>query len=360
MARSRRLRAERKGAGRGRRGRAAALSLSLSLAAFACRGVEGPAGAPAVGEPPPAAADLGPSFAALRGALADGDEEVAGRILAGILAREPAGDDLAQAESFARILRGRAAVRALDLRLVATADPAPGWHRLALVGRQFWGEPLVLRLPPGQLLRWRRSIDPDGFAREEQTTTLVPAVAGLRLPPDAPIEIELARYPLSLGPALALRERWRLELVSGEIAAGEEVLPATAIAVAGCERTFLASFLPTAAVEPSVLAEYAARPEIHLPPLLERAVRIAPSRREEALAALLPVLEAASAPDEERMARIAPALRWLSGEDGPGVDRRAWIRYLHARAASGVPAPPALDLPGAATADPPREDLAGR
>ena len=295
-----------------------------------------------------------PAFQALQGALADGEEAMARRILDGVLARGPRGDDLALADDFGRILRGRELVRGLDLHLSSAPADEEGYRRLFLVLRQTADEPLQLRLPPGKLRRRRTAIDPDGFAHGDLDTSLVPELSDLTIPPGVELTLALSRYFVPMGRAMALRDRWSLDVLSGEIHVGDEPYPAVGIRITPVEADYLASFLSAQAVEPEVLVEYLRREEIHLPPLLERTVRIAPGRRDEALAALLPVLRDPATAEEERMAMIAPALRWLSGSTEPGVDPRAWIRYLEAHLAPSSPEGegrrPVLDLPDTAGA----------
>ena len=98
-------------------------------------------------------------------------------------------------------------------------------------------------------------------------------------------------------------------------------------------------------VEPAEFARYIERGAPSLPALLERAGRLAPERRGEALDLATPAL-LRYLPEE--LERIAPALRWLLGEDEPPVDARGWKLWLESRGTrASDPARPRLDLPGA-------------
>jgi hypothetical protein len=62
---------------------------------------------------------------------------------------------------------------------------------------------------------------------------------------------------------------------------------------------------------------------------MERAVRITPERRAEALDRLTPVVERLSIVELEL---LVPALRWLSRVTRPGGDPEAWRLWLRERA----------------------------
>ena len=119
-----------------------------------------------------------------------------------------------------------------------------------------------------------------------------------------------------------------------------------------CEFEAVAPFFPIAPVEPAELARYAGRDGLVLAPLLERAVRIAPERRAEALELLRPLV---ADMDDERLTLVAPALRWLSRRGRGTNDPRAWRLWMAELDTSGGLAgelgtgPEPLDLP----ADPP-------
>lgn len=310
--------------------------LALALLVVGCTSTPGEEGAGervefevrAPQTPPATSPAFAPAFEALRGALEDGEEEVARRALEAILARGPEGADLDLARDFERILHGRELVSALELSLATEDAGGPGRHRLVLEARHDGLEPIRLRLPPGKLHHQRVSVDPDGFEQREAQIHIVDQFSSWSIPPREAVRLPLIEYSVPLGRAMAVKEAWDLELLSGEVSDAAGSAPAAHLEVTPCHRTLLASFLPTAPVEPEVLVEYLQREELYLPPLMERAVRIPADRRREALAGVLPILEALGEDSDARMAKITPALRWLAGTREPGVRADAWVRYL--------------------------------
>lgn len=105
----------------------------------------------------------------------------------------------------------------------------------------------------------------------------------------------------------------------------------------------LAGRLPTAAVEPAELVRYARGATCSTPALVERAVRIAPARYEEALDAVAAIADELT---RERIVELAPALRWLAREPALGADAQGWQEWLRARHnRAAARAAPSLDLP---------------
>lgn len=288
-----------------------------------------------------------PAFDALHAAVEAGDDAVARQILAAILARGPAPHLVDFAHSYERILDGRRAMEAVTLSL--ESEPVIGSaldYRLVLRIEHDRPDEIVLRLPPGSLQRLVVGIDAEGNDRREVTTSYVDAIPRLPIPPATPVRVPLESYELPLAGRLAVRERWAYELRSGEILVGETVLPAQAPEVAPAQRIRLAPFLPVAPVEPAELVDYIQREVVNLPPLVERAVRIDPARRGEALDLLAPLVQELARTDPERLARVAPALRWLARTGRPGADPEAWVEWFALRAARGEPGTPeGLELP---------------
>jgi hypothetical protein len=276
----------------------------------------------------PASAEFERAFAALRGALNDGEDDVARRVLEGILTRRPEGADLELTHGFEQILRGREIVGHLEFTLRIEDAGAGGRQRLVLEATHGGEEPILLQLPPGKLSCRRIAVDPDGFERREAQTQLIDHFSSWRIVPGERVRLPLLEYSVPMGRAMAVKESWGLELLSGEVSDPRGSAPAAHLKVLPCDQTRLASFLPTDPVEPQVLIDYLRREEIYLPPLMERAVRIPPERRREALALLLPMLEATEEGADQRMVRITPALRWLAGTKEPGVRAEAWARHI--------------------------------
>jgi hypothetical protein len=290
--------------------------------------------------------ELAPAFRALEAAVVGGEDARARRVLAGILARGPTGDVLELARAFERVLDGRDLVRSLDLRLALEPDAErEGRMRVLLFASHGGTESLRLRLPPGSLEHLVVAVDARGIETRDLGSRIVDAVEELVLAPGRTRRVELARYSVPLGRALAARDQWRLRLRSGEVEVAGAAYPAADPSVAPCERTLVAAFLPSEPIEPAELARYLrATEELWTPALVERAVRIAPERREEALDLLAPVVRELAASDPERVAAATPALRWLARTGAPGRSAREWSRWLALRAEPAVERPD-LDLP---------------
>jgi len=108
----------------------------------------------------------------------------------------------------------------------------------------------------------------------------------------------------------------------------------------------LVSVLPTGSIEPEELVRYVSAGRIHVPALMERAVRILPEDRERALDLLEPVVESLGLVDLEL---LVPALRWLTRRVDPAGNPEAWRAFLRARGVREEerrPASRGLDLPG--------------
>ncbi len=340
-----RARARRRRPGRTAGALVAALALALGACASAGRAEPGPMHLGAAEVVPP---QLEPALDALRIAVESRDDPLARRILARVMSRNPSGRALELALGFARVLDGRDVLRSLELALeTRPLDGAPLAYRLVLVARHDRPEPLVLRTLPPSLERIVDGVSPDGVGSRQMTSDVADELDELRIPP-AGLEVELGTYVVPLFGKLAVRDRWRLATRSGEVVVGGESYPAAAPEVADWEREYIAPMLPLAPVEPGELVRYARQDEISTPALMERAVRIRPERRIEALVAMEPVVREVS---EERALQLVPALRWLARGNRPGADVDAWRRTLRrvvelgAEEDAAAELDPALDLP---------------
>ncbi len=114
------------------------------------------------------------------------------------------------------------------------------------------------------------------------------------------------------------------------------------VEVRAAEVVRLAAFLPTTTVAPEELVDYIETGEVHLLPLMERAVRIAPSSRDEAVDLLAPLVAGLAEPEARE---IVPALRWLTDIAEPGGDPTAWKAWFARRGAKTTPSRGLLDLP---------------
>jgi hypothetical protein len=213
------------------------------------------------------------------------------------------------------------------------------WHARAV--------DVTLRLPAGMLRRVRTTLDVRGDESRSLSTEATTALGDLSLPAGEIVRVPLCSFELPTAGALAVREHWSLTARAGSVLLADEELPAQEPSIAACETTRLASFLPTADVEPAELVAYLHREELYLPALLERAVRIPAARREEALVLLEPVVAELAANRPAHLADASPALRWLARSVDHGREPAAWAAWFAAResARAAERRPGSLDLP---------------
>lgn len=278
---------------------------------------------------------------AIRAALREGDD-VTARALTDRLDRSGGEGVEELVAGFRRVLEGREVVRALHLELVLE-DLDDGRRVLTLEVRNDLGRPVGLGLPVGRLEHLLVSLSPVGQETRELETTVTHACEDVVLEPDDTARLEVLRYRLPMGGAIAVRERWRLRFGDGHVRVGGRDLPAADVVAEQVHGERLASELPTAPVEPEALVTYAGGQRVFLPLLLEHAVRIEPRRREEAVRGILPLLERLAVDDPDRGRMLAPALRWLTRSTEPGVEPDAWVRALRDHLAP--PTDSDLDLP---------------
>jgi len=333
----------------------------LALLAGGCAsspdGEGGPTAEPIITEATPTSAELRqdvptefvPALEMIVRAIDDGEEDVARAALRRLLARQPTGRTLEIAGGLERILDGRELVAQLELRLVAEEqEEINGRYTLSLSARQR-GETEVRLRPGGAWLRESLlMVDPDGREQRAVRKQGLPFPDELCIPVDEELRLPLAEVQLP-GPAglLALSSRLSLELIPGEFVDEEgRYLPAQNVPVEVVEVVRLASFLPTGSVAPEELERYVAAGRIFVPALMERAVRILPENREEALDRLAPLVESISLVELEL---LVPALRWLSRTARPAGNPEAWRLWMRERGGSaerGGPDWERIELPG--------------
>ncbi|MCC6409840.1 MAG: hypothetical protein IT453_21990 [Planctomycetes bacterium] len=298
----------------------------------------------------PRIAAFEPAFEALTAALADDDETSARAILARIRALRPEGPAAEVVEAFQRVLDGRAAVHELELRLVVRGKPnAKGGRRLALAAVSSHDTPVTIHASAARIESSLFGIDVRGFEHRSAYTRPIDALAELELAPDDPELLDVAEFDVPISNELAVRAHFEVVLVQAELELDGRRLPAATLRVVPCEVDQLAAFLPTDPVEPTELARCLDQPGFALPAALERAVRIAPARRDEALEACAPVLARMNRIDLER---AAPCLRWLSGDRDRGGDPDRWRTWAVQRTQREPPTP-TLDLPARERDTPP-------
>jgi len=280
-----------------------------------------------------------PLLVALKDALEAHDDESARRIARNLRMRIEAergsgdnsatDDALRLLEAFERILTGRALVDSLDLELFLRTDEATQHTRVLMRARTSRATRVELR-PGAALLRTQRMlILPDGRVTRTELTQGVGNLERLSLDSDGWLEVPLASFSSTIpGNALAGRTLWSLTFTSGEVLEEGRHSPAMNVPVLSVERIDLAYFLPNAPVDPVELATFVQRPEVTLPPILERTVRVLPERRDEALDLLTPLVEGWT---PEQIERVVPTLRWLSRVNSPGGDPLLWREWLRKR-----------------------------
>lgn len=266
-----------------------------------------------------------PAFQALAAALEAGDEPTAQRILDRILARDPPPSTRALARTYGRILRGRALGRSLDLALEGEVADDGQTVALTLLAEHPLGVDLELSGSTGTLSQILTAIDAAGTEQRVSRSLALEEVADLSFPAGERARIALGRYAVPIGGALAIEAEWDLRLPPGTLRLDGEDYPVQVLVVRGCETRRVASWLPASEVDPGELARYVSAGGRSMPALMERAVRIDPARRREALEALAPV--ALGLPRIE-LGGLVPALRWLSFERHIGADVEAWAVWL--------------------------------
>lgn len=286
-----------------------------------------------------------PAFAALRAAMDAHDDELARRILERLLARRPDAATRAYAETFGRILDGRALSRELELYLVPSSVLAdPDKVRLELVARHARTGDIVFQGGPGTLRVLLTGVDTQGTEQRVSRALALPATARLDVPAGRTAVVDLGEFEVSGSRNLALQADWELQLRAGTLALDGREYPANELPVRPTTTLRLASWLPSAPIPAAALADYVEGGGRAVPALMERAVRVELEQREAALDAL--TAPALALPRVE-LALLVPALRWLSGRRELGADPAAWQRWLSERAElRDAPAVPrTLDLP---------------
>ncbi|TAJ15793.1 MAG: hypothetical protein EPO68_12270 [Planctomycetota bacterium] len=290
---------------------------------------------------------LRPTVDELAAAMKSRDDALAERLIERLRAQLPPDALSERLEAWSRVLEGRVLSRELELRLecrrVEVAAGKPERRALVLCIANPHAAPITLDCAPPRLVRTSTWIDERGELARNQDVSTLHAFERLEIPAALPSEVELAQFEPRTGPALAVRERFELAWTAGVLSRAGRAMPFDRETRCACDYVGLAGKLPTGAVEPAELVRYARTEVVLTPALVERAVRIAPARYDEALDALAAArVEFSSA----RLVELAPALRWLARDPGLGADAEGWQEWLrarHNRAAARDASP--LDLP---------------
>jgi hypothetical protein len=276
------------------------------------------------------------AFEGLKGAVEAGENETARGIAAQIRRRlAQHRDPLVEVDEllvgFERVLRGRALVGGAELWLEILPQQDSHLGEIWLRGRSAHPGGIALR-PGAAILEWhRRTLLPDGRDYLNAKSLPLAGIKPVGLAQEATAGTRLYVYDRRVpAGALAVNDRWVLHLRSGSVDADEGEFPAMKLAVKPVERVELAPVLPSGSLAPALLLEAARKPEVSMPALLERTVRILPRDRDAALGLLAPLVETWTS---EQIARLVPSLRWLSGDSEPGADPLAWRAWLRVWAA---------------------------
>lgn len=283
-----------------------------------------------------------PSFQALRAALDGRDDATAGAILrrlkgqieqeagqgSGVVAEE-ARAALPLAEGFERVVKGRRRVNALELELVLQpASEGTLDQDLVLQVTNKWIEPLRLIPGPANLVLTRTRVVADGRqARMSRTEAL--DLFELEVPPGTTGQVVLGQFRARLTrDMVAERLDFELEMRAGQVREEGKSYPAQYLSVDALEFVALAAYLPNASVEPTELARYLSQDKRSQAAAMERAIRILPERRTEALLLLEPLLSRVT---DEEFSRLAPILTWLAPLGPELSGREVWLSWIRAR-----------------------------
>ncbi|MEZ6017331.1 MAG: hypothetical protein R3F49_19615 [Planctomycetota bacterium] len=230
-------------------------------------------------------------------------------------------------ERLESIVEGRRVLAALDLGISLRRVPDAQRVEVHLSVQSRWPSDLEWQPGPGILEVERLSLEPTS-GRESRGLETVPLPRELRLtlPAGGTLDVVLNELPIGVPPgAIATRIRCAVVLRGGTLLVDGRELPSRPTDVRSAERTDLPSWLPAAPVEPEELARLAAYPEATQAALVERAVRILPEQRLDALELLR---EPGGARRNEDFPPLVPVLRWLSGTVRPNRDVEFWRAYL--------------------------------
>jgi len=260
-------------------------------------------------------------------------DDVAALTLSGNLpSRESVEAALGAVERFEEIIRGRERLRAVTLGIELRRLPGEELVEAWLTGESGWPEPLIIRPFAASILIGRLHVDKGGFEVNRSETVVLEDGVELAVAADGTASMRLVELPIQV-PVGAMATRMTVTLVctGGEVEQAGERFPARDIAVREAERTDIAGWIPTGLVEPQRLVQLVEQGRGNTDVLLECAIRIAPSRREEALDGLGRAIQTLP---REAVRPVVPAIRWLmgvSGIDGFGRDEADWKQLLAER-----------------------------
>ncbi|QDV07568.1 hypothetical protein Poly30_30940 [Planctomycetes bacterium Poly30] len=267
------------------------------------------------------------------------DDDIAARTLGGELpSAENVQAALKMAEGFERVIEGRLRMAAIEMELELERKPGTEVIEIYLVAKSTWPQPLVLEPGAGRLEVLRASLEPrTGGERREARIRALEGGTRLEIPARGTVRALLTEVPVEVPVgSIATRMETQVTFNGGTVSEGDLMLPMREEDLPRTRRTDLAGWVPTSLVEPVELAELVERGGAPLAALLERAVRISPTRRDETLDRLGKVVQTLPI---DAFHSIVPALRWIVGTNEFGRDEKRWRDWLieryEARAAEG-------------------------
>ena len=257
-------------------------------------------------------------------------DDVATLTLSGQLpSRESVEGALMAVERFESIIDGRERLGAVTLGIELRRLPGEEMVEAWLTGDSRWSEALTVRPFAASILIGRLHIDQEGFEVNWTESVVLESPVELEVPPGGGAAERLVALPIQV-PVGAMATRMSVSLVctGGELEEDGDRFPAREIAVAQAERTDIAGWIPAGLVDPQRLVGLVAQGRGATDVLLECAIRIAPSRRAEALDGLGRAVQTLP---PEALAPAVPAIRWLLGVrgiNGFGREERDWKELL--------------------------------
>ena len=237
---------------------------------------------------------------------------------------------LKMAEGFERVIEGRNRLNAVELSLELVRLAGQERVKVVLVATSEWTTELHLEPGAGRMEILRSSLEPRmGSERRDARITALERGVVVDIPAGGTSRTTIAEAPVEVPVgSIATRMEATVEFNGGTVSDGDLMLPMREIVAGPGKRTDFPVHIPAGLVEPLELVELAERGNAPLPAILERAIRIAPSRRAETLDRLG---KAARTMPIESFRVLVPAIRWIVGTNEFGRDEGRWRDWLISR-----------------------------
>jgi hypothetical protein len=292
---------------------------------------------------PVAAADLSYAFAELQAAVEEGEDEIARAILRRLIPRAEDPLSAEMAASYSNVLAGRYVRDSVKAEVEVFEQDVGGFSVSLELSQDLYDE---VRLRPSHLFVQAtvQSIDLSGHQFTRSYERIVDAGDGYLVPKGETIsELMVVDSPVFTEGFLAVRCRWQVSLGAGSVEVASDSYPLMGLPVKEGLVVRLSRELPTQAVEPSELYRYSTELKVRTEGLLERSVRISPSKYAETLD-LFAREEPSLSP--ARMEELIPVLSWLTGGSAMQATGADWRKWLQMRALEQDRSK-SLDLPDA-------------